>query len=366
MGLSSRELSVSFETSHATVNRFVAAAGGIRPQRWKDPDRLLTLEERFQIEEMVQEGASLRAIGKALGRAPSTISREIKRSVGDQPRTRYRPVAGHRQAVENRRRPKPLKIPSDPELLGDVQAGLDLKLSPEQIAGRLRREHPDEPRFHVSHETIYKTIYLQARGGLKRELQALTRTGRTIRWAKRRPDARQGRIKDMVSIWDRPVEALDRSIPGHWEGDLIVGENGGSAIGTVVERHSNYLILVWLDPSKNRTEATREGLVAKLEGLPETLKGTLTWDQGREMAQHQKVSEATGIEVFFADPHSPWQRATNENTNGLLRQYFPKGADLSSYSQADLDYVADQMNRRPRKRLGFATPYEVLSEHLLQ
>ena len=187
-----------------------------------------------------------------------------------------------------------------------------------------------------------------------------------MRWSQRRPDERRGRIKDMVSIWDRPEEALDRSIPGHWEGDLIVGKNGSSAIATIVERHSNYLILVWIDPSRNRVEATRDGLIAKLSGLPETLKRSLTWDQGKEMSQHKMTSMATGIEVFFADPHSPWQRATNENTNGLLRQYFPKGTDLSGYTQTDLDYVADQMNRRPRKRLEFATPYEVLSEHLLR
>ncbi|MCL6422866.1 IS30 family transposase [Brachybacterium sp. JHP9] len=170
----------------------------------------------------------------------------------------------------------------------------------------------------------------------------------------------------MVSIWDRPVEALDRGIPGHWEGDLIVGRNGGSAIGTVVERHSTYLVLVWLDPEKSRVEATRDGLIAKLTELPETLEQTLTWDRGTEMAQHRAVSIATGLDVFFADPHSPWQRATNENTNGLLRQYFPKGTSLDGFAQADLDFVADQMNRRPRKRLGFRTPYEVLSEHLLQ
>lgn len=366
MGATSRQLAERFGTNHVSVGRFLEHAGGMKPQKWKNLDRLLTLEERFKIKEMLIEGASVRAIASAVGRAPSTISREIARGSARGTRSRYSPLRGQRASAENRRRPKPLKISSDLGLLSAVQQGLDEKLSPEQIVGRLRREHPDDPAWHVSHETIYKTIYLQARGGLKRDLQALTRTGRTIRWSQRRPDERRGRIRDMVSIWDRPEEALDRSIPGHWEGDLIVGKDGASAIATVVERHSNYLILVWLDPEKNRIEATRDGLIAKLADLPETLKGSLTWDQGREMAQHRAVTVATGIDVFFADPHSPWQRATNENTNGLLRQYFPKGTDLKGFTQTDLDFVADQMNRRPRKRLEFSTPYEVLSGHLLR
>jgi IS30 family transposase len=366
MGVPTRELADAFGTSHISINRLVAETGGIRPAKWKDPDRFLTLEERFRMKELLVEKVSLRTIAAALGRAPSTISRELKRASTSGSRADYRPLGGHRRAVEKRRRPKPLKIASNPDLLAAVQEGLDEKFSPEQIVGRLRREHPDDPAWHVSHETIYKTIYLQARGGLKRDLAALTRTGRTLRRVQRRPDERRGRLKDMVSIWDRPIEALDRAVPGHWEGDLIVGKDGGSAIGTIVERHSNYLILVRLDPSKNRVEATRDGLISELADLPLTLKRSLTWDQGREMAQHKDVTIATGIDIFFADPHAPWQRATNENTNGLLRQYFPKGTDLSGFTQTDLDYVADQMNRRPRKRLEFATPYEVLSEHMLQ
>lgn len=220
--------------------------------------------------------------------------------------------------------------------------------------------------MRVSHETIYRTIYLQARGGLKRELTALTRTGRTIRYPNRKPDARRGRLKNMVSIWDRPAEALERTVPGHWEGDLIVGKNGASAIGTIVERFSNYLILVKLDPALDRPTALTQALVPKLAQLPATLQRSLTWDQGKEMAKHRQITIDSGVQVYFADPHSPWQRATNENTNGLLRQYFPKGTDLSVYSQLDLDQVADEMNRRPRKRLHFATPYETLEEYLLQ
>lgn len=307
-----------------------------------------------------REGLSSHDRGSS-GSRPSTISRELKRSSTTGSRAEYRPLGGHRRALENRRRPKLLVITANPDLVAAVQEGLEEKFSPEQIGGRLRREHPDDPAWHVSHETIYKTIYLQARGGLKSELATLTWTGRTLRRPQRRPDERRSRLKDMVSIWDRPNEALDRAVPGHWESDLIVGKDRGSAIGTIVERHSNYLILVWLDLWKNRVEATGDGSISKLADLPFTLK-----DQGREMAQHKDVTVATGIDIFFADPHAPWRRATNENTDGLLHHYFPKGTDLSGFTQTDLEYVADQMNRRPRMRLEFATPYKVLSEHLLQ
>ena len=354
--------------SHSTVAKHVAELGGIAPPRWKDPDRYLTLEERFRIKELVMEKIGVREIARRLGRSPSTISRELKRGGVSRARfaKRYSPTAAHRAAFENRRRPKDLKIPSNPELLQIVQHYLDEKYSPEQVCGRLRRDFPDREDLRVSHETVYKTIYLQARGGLKREVAALTRTGRTIRYPKHRPDERRGRIKDMVSIWDRPAQALDRTVPGHWEGDLIVGKDGKSAIATIVERHSNFVILGWLDPSLNRVEATTRALTTKLPELPEHLRRTLTWDRGTELRAHKQVSIDTGIDIYFADPHSPWQRASNENTNGLLRQYFPKGTDLSVYSQEDLDFVANQLNNRPRKRLDFSTPYEVLSTHLLQ
>jgi IS30 family transposase len=366
MGAGVRDIAVQIGSNRTTLLRYLNTTAGIDPGPWKDPDRLLTLEERFRIKELLVEGCSLRHIARVLGRSPSTISREVKRGGGGRGRRDYRPTQGQRISWISRRRPKPLKIASNPRLQVLVQSGLDQRLSPEQIVGRLRRDFPHDRELHVSHETIYKTIYLQARGGLKRELQALTRTGRTIRHPQRSATERRGRIKDMVSIWDRPAEALDRQVPGHWEGDLIVGKNGLSAIGTLVERRSNYLILIRIDPDKNRVEATRDGLVSKLADLPQTLKGSLTWDQGKEMSRHVEVTTMTGIDVFFADPHAPWQRATNENTNGLLRQYFPKGTDLSIHSQDDLDYVADQMNRRPRKRLNFATPYETMQEVLLQ
>lgn len=366
MGLALRDIAGEIDTSHATLALYVRATGGIAPARWKDPDRYITDGERFRIKELLIEGRSIRYVAKVLDRAPSTISREVRRGSAKGTPGEYAPSRARRDAFEKRRRSKELKIPSDPVLHAAVQHGLDEGYSPEQVVGRLRREHPDDPRFHVSHETIYRTIYPQARGGLKRELKALTRTGRTVRHPRRSAQSRRGRIKDMVSIWERPAEALDRGVPGHWEGDLIVGKDGASAIGTVVERRSNYVILVHLDPTKSRVEATRDGLIEKLSTLPATLKATLTWNQGKEMHQHRQVTNMTGIDVYFADPHSPWQRATNENTNGLLRQYFPKGTDLSIHSQEDLDYIADLLNRRPRKRLAFATPYEMIQEYLLR
>ncbi len=367
MGLSVDDVAQAAGISCTCAKSYLRRTGGIAPQVWDNPDRLLSWQERWRIKELLVEGCSLREIGRRLGRSASTISREIRRggATASHPR-QYRPTMGQRACFEARRRPKPLKITSHPQLRALVQQGLDDKLSPEQIAGRLRRDFPDRKDLHVSHETIYKTIYLQARGQLKRDVKIVTRTGRTLRASRRRAQERRGRITGMVSIWDRPPEALDRSIPGHWEGDLIVGKDGASAIATIVERHSNYLILGWLDPSMDRVHATQKVLEDKLARLPDTLKRTLTWDRGKEMTNHHHISVATNIKIYFADPHSPWQRATNENTNGLLRQYFPKGTDLSIHTQDDLDYVADQMNRRPRKRLHYATPYEVLSTHLLQ
>lgn len=365
MGSSLEEIAEDLGVAGNALRRYAKETGGLAPERWKDPDRFLTLEERYRIKELLLEGHSIRRVAALLGRAPSTISRELARA-GAGTTGQYRPTAGHRAAWERRRRPKQLKILACPELARSVQQGLEEKLSPEQIIGRLKRDHPGREDLRVCHETIYKSIYLQARGGLKRELAALTRTGRTIRHPQKSAQRRRSSISGMVSIWDRPAEALDRAVPGHWEGDLIVGKDGASAIATIVERHSNFLILGRLDPELNRVQATTAALTAKLGDLPAALRRTLTWDQGTEMAQHQQISIATGIEIYFADPHSPWQRASNENTNGLLRQYFPKGTDLSVYSQEDLDFVADQMNRRPRKRLEFATPYEKLSEHLLR
>jgi len=366
MGLTDELLGAEVGLSERGAAKYAARCGGLAPRPWKNLDRLLSFEERCRIKELLVEGKGVRAIARALDRSPSTISRELRR-VGAcvTAPSQYRPRAAHRIAWERRRRPKPSKILDNQELRLLVQQGLDKKHSPEQISGRLRRDFPDREDLQVCHETIYRSIYLQARGGLKRELKALTRTGRTMRRPQRKAGQRRSRLPEMVSIWDRPAEALERVVPGHWEGDLIIGEDGKSAIATIVERVSNFTILCWIDPERNRAEATRDALVKQLGRLPDQLRQSLTWDQGLEMWRHPEISVAADIDIYFADPHAPWQRATNENTNGLLRQYFPKGTDLSRYSQEDLDFVADELNRRPRRRLEFATPYEVLSEHLL-
>ncbi|WP_354502289.1 IS30 family transposase [Mycetocola sp. 2940] len=363
-GLTTEQIGVDIGWEATAVRRHIHQHGGVRP-RWGRAlkGRSLTLEERIEIQALHRAKVGIRPIARQLGRSPSTITRELQRH---RLAGRYRATTAQARAFQNARRPKPSKLATNPELRGFVQNELQLKRSPEQIAGRLRREFPDRPEMRVSPETIYQSVYLLARGGLKRELEKKLRTGRVIRRYQRRDDERRGRIQDMVLIADRPAEATDRAVPGHWEGDLIIGKDGHSAIGTVVERHSGYLLLIYLDPDKNRVDAVRDGLITKLKDLPDKIRRTLTWDQGTEMHKHKEVSVAADIDIYFCDPHSPWQRPTNENTNGLLRQYFPKGTDLSVFSQEDLDYVEWEMNDRPRKRLEFAKPAEVIEQVLLQ
>lgn len=350
------------------LRRYVRAHGGISP-RTVVRASALTFEERIEIQAMWRAKRGIREIARELGRAPSTISREIRRngyfSSPEARRRRYQATTGQCRAYARARRPKPSKLAVHSELRAFVQVELSLKRSPEQIVGRLRREFPDRPEMRVSHETIYQAIYLLARGGLKREVERALRTGRTIRKPRRVVGERRGRIPGMINISERPAEADDRAVPGHWEGDLIVGKDGKSAIGTIVERHSNYLMLVWMDPALNRVDALTAGLVEKMKDLPDLLRRSLTWDQGTEMYRHRQIAMDADIDVYFCDPHSPWQRPSNENTNGLLRQYFPKGTDLSVFSQADLDYVEWEMNDRPRKRLKFAKPAEVIESTLL-
>jgi IS30 family transposase len=305
----------------------------------------------------------VRAIARELGRPASTISREITRNShpgsGD-----YRPHAAQQRADQRRPRPKTGTIAANPALRDLVQAMLDDRCSPEQIARRLRRDHPDRPELHVTHETIYQALYVQGRGQLRRVLAGALRTGRAARKPRRQPDQRRARFTaPMVMISERPAEACDRAYPGHWEGDLIMGLGNASAIGTLVERATRYVMLVHL-PGRHDAETVRDGLIATITGLPEHLKQSLTWDQGVEMARHHEFSAATGMQVYFCDPHSPWQRGSNENTNGLLRQYFPKGTDLSTHTAADLAAVAAQLNRRPRKTLGWDTPAERLAKLL--
>jgi IS30 family transposase len=305
-------------------------------------------------------GHSIRAIAAALNRSPSTISREIARN-GRGARG-YQPLLAHDRACKRARRPKPRRLHTDGLLRTTVQAMMRKKMSPEQISGRLRLLFRDDPGMHVSPETIYQAIYVQSCGSLRRELAACLRTGRAVRRPKGRTE-RRGRIKDMVMISDRPAEVDDRAVPGHWEGDLIIGKDSGSAIGTLVERSTRHVMLLHL-PKRHDTISVRDEVIRAIASMPEQLRKSLTWDQGREMAEHATITVATDVAVYFCNPHSPWQRGSNENTNGLLRQYFPKGTDLSVHSREHLDFVAQELNDRPRKTLGYHTPAERLAELL--
>ena len=298
----------------------------------------------------------MRAIARRLGRSPSTISRELRRNAGccGQP---YRATTAHALAYERAGRPKRSKLATNLALRKKVEQDLQRRYSPEQIAGRLRQEFPHNAEMRVSTETIYQSLYVQSRGALRRDLARCLRTGRALRRPCRQPGQRKNRIPDMINIAQRPAEADDRAVPGHWEGDLIIGKNNASAIGTLVERTTGYTMLVHL-PDGYKPEQVSDALAAKIQTIPEILRASLTWDQGPEMRDWKQVSVATEIDIYFCDPHAPWQRATNENTNGLLRQYFPKGTDLSLHSDTDLDWVSTELNDRPRKRLGFRKPIE--------
>lgn len=323
--------------------------------------RYLTLAERETIADLRRSGSSLRAIGRVLGRPASTIKRELDaRSEAG----RYRPYAAQRAWAASRPRPRTSKLFTQGRLREYVQAKLSVHWSPEQISHTLIKEFPDDESMRVSPETIYQALYVQARGGLRREVAAALRTGRTRRKPHKHPDQRTPRFVDeMVMISERPAEVEDRAVPGHWEGDLIVGPGSTSAIVTLVERTTRYVLLGHL-PGGHTAEEVRDVLTALIGTLPEHLRGSLTWDQGCEMASHKQFSIATGVPVFFCDPHSPWQRGSNENTNGLLRQYFPKGTDLRPYGPTDLEHVAQELNGRPRKTLDWDTPAERLRDLL--
>lgn len=324
-----------------------------------EPSRYLREDDRIRIADLLREGASIRAIAADLGRHPSTISREIRRN--QHPTNgQYRPHAAQARAEARRPRPKTRKLAAVPALRQVVQEYLDIKWSPEQIVRRLRRDFPDRPEMHVCHETIYQALYLQGRGELRRELARALRTGRAIRRTRRGPQRVQRMAAPMVMISERPAEVDDRAVPGHWEGDLIVGKNNQSAIGTLVERSTRYVMLVHL-PEGRTADRVRDALADTIGHLPAHLKRSLTWDQGSEMNLHHEFTLATDIPVYFCDPRSPWQRGSNENTNGLLRQYFPKGTDLAIHSREHLDAVAAELNGRPRKTLGWDTPAERLA-----
>ena len=322
--------------------------------------RYLSVAEREEIAVGVAAGEPLRVIAARLGRHPATVGREIRRNSSR--RGVYRAVVAQGRAEVRARRPKTAKLAADPRLREWVQARLEERWSPEQISVMLRREFPGEPEMRVSHETIYQAIYVQGRGALRRELAASLRTGRALRKPRRKAAGRRGRIKDMVMISERPAEAADRAVPGHWEGDLIIGTRS-SAIGTLVERSTRFCLLLYL-PAGHDAAAVAEAMTEAMGSLPVQLRRSLAWDQGKEMAGHQQVAMATGLEVYFCDPHSPWQRGSNENTNGLLRQYFPKHTDLSVHGKAGLEAVAAELNARPRKTLGWRTPAQALDEVL--
>ena len=351
---------------HAARKWFVQA-GGVIPALAKQPSEYrLSLTEREEITALNAAKVGVNEIARKVGRHKSTISRELRTRCRAAPCGRpkpYRASVAQRDADEKARRPKPSRLATNLPLRRQVQDRLEHNHSPEQISRRLREEFPDDPEMQVSHETIYTSIYVQGRGGLRRELAKHLRTGRELRKPRRKKGERRGRLADMVSISQRPPEVEDRAVPGHWEGDLIVGKDSGSAIGTLVERASRFTLLLHL-PGDHGALAVQQAMIAKMAQLPEILRQTLTWDQGHEMANHTQIAEATGLAIYFCDPHSPWQRGSNENTNGLLRQYFPKGTDLSVHGPGYLDYVAAELNNRPRKTLGWKTPAEALDQLL--
>jgi IS30 family transposase len=318
------------------------------------------MAEREEISRGVAAGESCRKVAARLGRAPSTVSRELARNGG---RGRYRAQAADAAAFRRAQRPKPAKLVLEPRLRAVVEAKLARCWSPQQIAGWLPLAYPQDPVMRVSHETIYLSLFIQSRGALRRELQRCLRTGRAMRYprGKRLPQGR-GQLRDVVLISERPAEAEDRAVPGHWEGDLLLGKRP-SAVVTLVERASRYLMLVAL-PDGYRAEQVRPALAAAVARLPEQVRRSLTWDQGKEMAEHTRFTVDTGVQVYFCDPRSPWQRGSNENTNGLLRQYLSRGADLRQLDQASLDAIAAELNGRPRQTLGFKTPSQALAEAL--
>ena len=342
-----------------TVSKYLERVGGIRPRSRRRPERCLTLAEREEISRGIARGESARAIGRTLGRSHTTVSREINRCGG---RRSYRAHAAERTAWRRTRRSRPTKLELCPELRELVIERLGQDHSPQQISGWLRLSYPDNDEMQVSHETIYRALYVQARGSLARELTRHLRTGRQKRFARAHSNRGQGpgRIAGMVMISERPPEVSDRAVPGHWEGDLLMGTRD-SAIATLVERKTRYCQLVAL-PEGTNAEPVCEALKASITTLPEQLRRSLTWDQGKEMAEHRRFSVETGVEVYFCDPRSPWQRGSNENTNGLLRQYFPKGKSLAGVTQAELDEVARKLNDRPRQTLSFRTPAEKLTD----
>jgi transposase, IS30 family len=361
-GLGLREAAGAVPVSRQRALVWFRVAGGVAGNgAVAGTGRYLSLAEREEIAVGLAAGRSLREIARGLGRPVSTVSREVdrNRSAGGS----YRAVAAQVRAEARARRPKAAKLAVNAELRAWVGAKLAEDWSPEQVSARLAVEFPGRLEMRVSAETVYRSLYVQGRGGLRRELVRHLRTGRALRKPRRKTGERRGRIAGMVMIADRPAEAADRAVPGHWEGDTIAGQAGKSQIGTLVERTTRFTMLVPL-PGGKSPAAFAGALTPVIAGLPDALRRSLTWDQGKEMLQHAQITVAADCAIYFCDPHSPWQRPSNENTNGLLRQYFPKGSDLSAHSPQRLRAVADLLNGRPRKVLGWKTPAEAMAEFL--
>jgi IS30 family transposase len=343
---------------HAVTNTLVREPKPAAVTDWNPSSARLSLDEREEIRAGLERGDSYTLIARSIARTVSTVAREVAANGG---RADYRAWRAHRRAAERARRPKKPKL-AHRALAKQVTAWLEEWWSPEEISCRLRMEHPDDPMMWVSHETIYQSLFVQGRGELRRELSRCLRSGR----AQRRPRSRMSRpggIPGKVMISERPAEATDRAVPGHWEGDLMIGAGQRSAVGTLVERSSRYVLLLHL-PEGRDAEKVNEAMKTAIKGLPEALRRTVTWDQGKEMSSHAQFTIDTGVQIYFCDPHSPWQRPTNENTNGLLRQYMPKGTDLSVHTAHDLNGFAASLNNRPRKALGFMKPSEKFAELL--
>ena len=357
-GDSLQKIAQLFDRNHSSVSRILAETGGICPAQRCRSRLALTLAEREEVSRAIVAGKSIRSIACSLGRAPSTVSREIKRNGGAD---RYRATEADQCAWDRARRPKPCKLVMNRTLAGIVASKLQSQWSPEQIAGWVKQAYASDEDYHVSHETIYRSLYIQARGALKQELVEHLRRTRNMRRSRHHTQKsdNHGRIVGTVSISERPASAEDRAVPGHWEGDLLFGSHN-SQIATLVERQTRYVMLVKV--ARKDTESVINALIAHARRLPQELDKSLTWDRGKEMADHKRFTLDTHIQVYFCDPHHPWQRGSNENTNGLLRQYFPKGLDLSTYSQEKLDEVARQLNERPRKTLHYETPAQRIHE----
>ena len=347
-----------FDRGHSSVQGILSQTGGIRPAQRRRSPLTLTLAEREEISRGVVAGQSFRSMATSLRRSRSTISREIRRNGG---RRRYRANKADQAAWDRAHRPKTCKLVANRALAHIVAKKLTHRWSPEQIAGWLKKAYPEDENYQVSHEIIYRSLYVQARGALKKELIKHLRTRRSMRHSRHGNSSGegQGQIKDMISISERPASVEDRAVPGHWEGDLIVGSND-SYMATLVERHTRYVMLAKVDGKDTKTVIN--ALIKQSKKLPRELYRSLTWDRGKELSDHKRFSLATDIDVYFCDPQSPWQRGSNENTNGLLRQYFPKGTDLSVHSQRHLNNVACELNDRPRKTLGFCSPAEKFNE----